>query len=166
MYDDVLLERIRDYLRANQATYTLEALRERLVADGAPPDAVDRVIAEMRASPYYGPAPAGASAVVPDSRWNVKKFFAVLAGVTTLNVLGVAGAAALSFATESAWAFGAVGLLALAAEIAAAVVYAKKNTTVTVALVVAIVLTPVVVGVLLAGACIAILIGMNGKIGG
>jgi len=165
MYDDAMLEQIRFYLRQNQSRYTIDALRARLVADGAPADAVERCIAELNASPYYGPAP-GVAPTEPGQKWGVGKFFLVLALGVLVNVGVVAAATFASFALETGWAFGGVCLLAAAAEVYVAIVYAKKNSAVTAGLLVAIAVTPVIVVLLLIGVCFAAIYSMNGRIAG
>jgi len=150
MYDEALLQQIRDYLRQHGGTYTTAALRERLIRDGVPAGAVDQVLSEPQGSPYLGPPPPPAAT---QSRWNAKVFFAVLVLSVVVNLLVAGGALALAIQTNNGASFLVIPA-ALVAEIAAAVVYARKNTSVTVALVVALALSPVIAGVLLLGACL------------
>jgi hypothetical protein len=165
MHDDVLLEQIRAYIRQYRATYTTDALRARLVADGAPADAVDAVIAELSQTPYYGPTPESATGA-PEKKWGYGRFFLVLGVSVLVNVCVIVGAFALAFQFSSgAPIFGGLCLIAAAAEVALAVKYAKTNSAVTAGLIVAICLTPVAIGVLLLGVCAAVLVSM-GNIGG
>jgi hypothetical protein len=167
MFDEELLARIRAYIRTYEATFTHEALRERLIHDGAPAEAVDLVLAEMRRPPYLGPPAPGAPGTEGPARWSARRFFGVVVLCVVANLVVIAAAGGLAAWAESGTVFGVVGLVGLVAEIAAIAVYAKRNDSVTaVGLVVALCLTPVVVGVLLVGACFAILLGMGGKIGG
>jgi hypothetical protein len=156
MYDEALLQQIRDYLNQNRGTYTIEALRERLIRDGVPARAVDQVLAEPQPA-YGGPPPQPPASA---SRWNAKVFFAVLVLSVVVNLLVGGGALALAIQVNNGAPFLLVPA-ALVAEIAAAVVYARKNTSVTVALVVALALSPVIAGVLLLGACIAIFAALS-----
>lgn len=168
MTDDELLEQIRGYVRQNQSTYTMDALRARLLADGAPAAAVDRVIAEQSASPYYGPAPVS-PAGPPAERWTYGKFFLVLSLAVAANVGVVVGAFFLAFTLDTSGmggiAFIGTCLLAAGAEVALAVRYAKRNSAITAGLLVAICLTPVAVGVLLLGACLVIIASMGNNWG-
>ena len=155
MYDEALLQQIRDYLRQNGATYTTAALRERLIRDGVPAGAVDQVLAESQGSPYLGPAPQMAPA--SRSPWSVKTFFGVLVASVVVN-LAVGGGTCLLAAWANNGSPFILAALAIVAEVVAAVVYARKNTSVTVALVVALAMTPVVAFVLLLGACLVFFI--------
>src|SRR6185369_8051265 len=86
------------------------------------------------------------------SRWNAKVFFAVLVLSVVVNLLIAGGSFALCVWADNGAPFLLVPV-ALVGEIAAAVIYARKNTSVTVALVVALALSPIIAGVLLLGAC-------------
>lgn len=160
--DDDLYRQIREYLEANRANYTMPALRARLVSDGVPPEAVDRVIAEMSTVPYYGATPAPA---VDEKPWGVGRFFLVCAASVVVNVGVIVGLFALMIWANSGWIFALGSFLAIAVEVYLAVRYAKQSSAVTAGILVAIVVTPVVVGVLLVGACFAMIAG-GGRIAG
>ena len=165
MYDERLLNQIREYVRQNRAAYTLDALRARMLRDGVPAEAIDHVLAEQQGSPYLGPAPEAAPGAAP-SRFPILVFFGILALSVFVNIVVLIGAGFLSAEVNNSLAFFLVCGLAAVGEIVAAVAYAKKNPTVTVAIVVALAVTPIVIGALLLGACVVVLWMLNWKIGG
>ncbi len=164
-YDEELLNRIREYVRQNMGTYTPEALRDRLIRDGAPAEAVDRVISETRGSPYYGPPPVPMPPASPARPLRASIVLLVITAGIVVNLAVAAGALFLAIQFNSALPW-ILCPLAVAAEIAGAIAYGRKSPSVTVGLVVGLVLTPIVAVVLLLGACIAIIYAMGGSIAG
>jgi hypothetical protein len=165
MPDEALLEEIRAYIRQHRSTYTLEALRDRLIRDGAPPDAVGRVLVEMTEgrqppppppdSPYLGPAPSPPSGSA--ARWSIKTIFALIVGVVLANLAGLG--LTLYLAIESdlfalVWVFAGG---ALVAEVVGTVYFASRNRSVSLGLLLGIVATPIVVMLLLLGTCLYII---------
>lgn len=159
-HDDELLARVREYIAQNRMIYSVEALRARLIKDGVPPEVVDRVLIEPPQSPYLGPSPAAAPET--SRRWSPGKIVGIVAGTVVLNLLLGAGIVSLVVWTELPW-FGILAPVVVGAEIAYAVVYSKRNPSVTVGLVLAVVLTPVAVVILLLGACLLLIASMNGN---
>ncbi len=161
MDDEALLEQIRAYIRQHRATYTLEALRDRLIRDGAPPEAVGRVLVEMTegpqpppSSPYLGPAP---SPPPPATRWSFKTIFGLIVAVVVANLAGLGLSLWLAFSTELELLFYLVAGGGLVAEVIGVVVFASRNRSVSLGLLLGIVATPLVVGLLLLGTCLYII---------
>ncbi len=157
MHDPELAERIRAYIEQNRATYTIQALRSRLIADGVPAEAVDAVIAEMSGSAPYGPPLQTPRTAPRGSTWRLGHFLLIVPLGVVANILVLTGAIAIYAYTYSNALFLLVGVGALVGEVLLAVKYAKSNSSVTAGLLVAICMTPVVVGVLLLGACIVLI---------
>jgi hypothetical protein len=168
MYDEQLLARIREYLRQNQGRFTFEALRQKLIAEGVEPAAIDVAAAQLRSEgqPVYGTPPYGAPLPQPSKRKaHLGRVLLVAAGVVLLNfVVGALGFWAI-LASGIPFLLEILAPLLLAAEIAGAIIYFKKNLNVSVGLMVAIVATPVVAFALLLGACLLLIAG-EGRIGG
>jgi hypothetical protein len=162
MHDEALLEQIRAYFRQHRATYTLDALRERLIRDGAPPDAVGQVLVEMSGqpqpppgSPYLGPAPtAPATGGTP---WSFKTIFGLIVVVTIANLAVLGLSLYLAFATEVVLLFYVVAGAALVAEVVGIVHFASRNRSVSLGLLLGIIATPLVVALLLLGTCLYII---------
>jgi hypothetical protein len=151
MYDDELIERLRGYVRENRGTYTTEAMRARLIKDGAPADAVDMVLAE--AAPYAPPdAPAADTGARQFPVW---PFVGVAALSVAANVAVIFAAVIIALGSESGGAVAAVLLLGLGLEIAAAAAIGRWARMPSRGLLVALTLTPVAVAALTAGACFA-----------
>jgi hypothetical protein len=154
MNDDPLRGQVREYIRQNRDRYTVEALRARLVGDGVPAEVVDEVLAETEGSPYLGP-PAF-SAPPAARRWSPLRIFLVVLGSLVLN-LGVGGGVlALGLYTESIVPV-LIAPLVVAAEIAAAVVYARRDHSVSLGIALGLVATPVAAAVLPLGFCVYLL---------
>lgn len=163
MPDEALLEQIRAYIRQHRTTYTLEALRDRLIRDGAPPDAVGRVLVEMTEgrqppppdSPYLGPAPSPPSGPAP--KWSIKTIFALIVAVVLANLAGLGLTFYLAIESDLFFVVWVFAGGALVAEVAGTVYFASRNRSVSLGLLLGIVATPIVVMLLLLGACLYII---------
>jgi hypothetical protein len=166
MHDEALLEQIRAYIRQHRSTYTLEALRDRLIRDGAPPDAVGRVMVEMTEgpqpavdSPYLGPAPSPPPSMA--KKWSIKTIFAMILAVVIVNIAGICLTLYIAFSTDLAFLFWVFAIGAIVAEVVAVVKFSSRNRSVSLGLLLGIVATPIVVVLLLLGTCLYIISQYN-----
>ncbi len=153
--DSEVAEKVRTYIRVNRASYSLRALRDRAIADGAPPDVVDSVIAELE-PPWpvqTGADPGNASERRP-KLWLVALVTAVCSAVASPVIVFVAVIAALQTGAESVslvvFAFG-VGVQVLLAAL-----YARRH-SVSPGVAVGLAVTPIAVTGLLVGGCLLVL---------
>ncbi len=152
MYDDALLARIRDYIAQNRASFTLDALRRKLIEDGVPPDAIDIAIAQLYPDPYRGPA--AAAEAKPSTGWTIGRVLLTMLGVTLVNLAIAAVGMFASFQLENGVPFLVVCGTLLAAEITGAIYFARRNGAVSIGLVLAIVASPIAAIAILFGICI------------
>jgi hypothetical protein len=159
MYDEALLAKIRDYISRNRASFTLDALRRKLIEEGVPADAIDVAIAQLYPDPYRGPSPVAQPGT--NRSWTVGRVVLTMLGITILNL--VVGAASIwaGIALDSGIPFlaGCGGLLV--AEIAGAIYFARRNGSLSIGLVLGIVLSPVAAVAILFGLCILVLSNYN-----
>ena len=154
MHDDELLDRLRAYVRENRGTYTAQAIRDRLIKDGAPKDAVDRVLAEE--VPYgapYGASYAPAASQSAARGWPVWPFVGVAALSLVGNFVIMFVAVIVGLGSETGVAAGAILILGMALEIAGATMIGRWARIPTTRLLVALALTPLAVAALMLGAC-------------
>ena len=156
MNDDEHLDAIREYVRDNRETFTREAMRERLIRDGATPEAIDLVLDEEQA------AAAERAAVPPapvddEARSRARWTMVAVAAASLFGYLLILGAAVISaVAGASAGAFFAIFVAGIALEVFIALQFARRGGVTDRKLVTAIALTPVAVAALLSGACFAV----------
>ena len=153
MDDEHVLDEIREYVRQNRETYTRDAMRQRLVADGMPAEAVDRIIDEEEAAAVERDA-ARPAAIDSEARSNARRIMTGVAAASSFGYLLIVLAAVITaFSGESPVAFVAVLVAGLALEAYLARVYARSRAVGEPKLVWAITFTPIVVAVLMFGAC-------------
>jgi hypothetical protein len=150
MADPQQVVRIRDYLEQHRQTYDRDTLRQKLLADGHPAEAVDLAMAQV-----YGVQITGSVPRAPGT--SRKKLALALVGVFFFNYLAVP--AILSALPDI---FGSYTLLAfplvVVLEILAAVLLRKRDRSLARGFGWGVVATlaPIVVGVALVGICIAV----------
>lgn len=157
MHDEQLLERLRQYLEQNRATYTVEAMRKKLIDEGVPADAVDLAIAQSFPNAYAGPGAAPPAR--PGRGWSVMTILLLIGASSIFNAALIFGGGLLMI-TDEVWAIPVMlgGGLILVGEIVGAVVVSRRNTSVTLGLILGIVATPPLVILILAGACFAMIL--------
>ncbi len=155
MHDPELIARLRRYLEEHKSTYTIDALRKKLIAEGVAPDAVDLAISQSFPNAYAGPA--GTPPAPPRRGWSVLTILLVIGASAIFNA-GLIFGGGLLMIVEDAWTFPVLfgGLTILVAEITGAVLFSKRNSAVTLGLILGIVATPPLVILVLAGTCFAI----------
>ncbi len=152
MEDEDLLDRIRVYVRANRTTFTTEAMRKRLLKDGVPSEAIDRVFAENAAEPRVQPDEEEKPSIsTEDLVYVVLGVFAVSCIAIVLNTVAAAALTAGGW-PELVIVYSA-GLVVM---FMAAVSYVRSRGVRNVRIVIAIALIPLVIGGALMGACFAI----------
>jgi hypothetical protein len=157
MQDDQLLARLRQYLEQNRSAFTIEALRKKLIAEGVPPDAVDLAIAQTFPNAYSGPGVV--PAVAPRHGWSVVRILLVIGASAIFNAALIFGGGLLMI-TNEVWAIPVVvgGALIFVAEVVGAIVVSRRNSSVTLGLLLGIVATPPLVILILAGACFGLIL--------
>lgn len=157
MHDPQLIERLRQYLEQHRATYTIDALRKKLIAEGVPPEAVDLAIAQTFPNAYAGP---GAAPQAASGRgWSVVTILLLIGASAIFNSALIFGGGLLMI-TNEIWAIPVMigGGMILIGEIVGAIVISRRNSSVTLGLILGIVATPPLVILILAGVCFAVIL--------
>lgn len=157
MHDEQLNERLRQYLEQHRSTYTVDALRKKLIAEGVAPDAVDLAIAQTFPNAYAGP---GTAPEAPVSRgWSVLTILLIIGVSAIFNAALIFGGGLLMISND-VWTIPVIlgGAMIFAGEIIGAVVVSKRNSNVTLGLILGIVATPPLIILILAGTCFAIIL--------
>lgn len=151
MADDATVARIRAYLEQHRYTYERDVLRQKLIDDGAPPQAVDLAIAQV-----YGFDVQGTS--TPAATSNVLTIVLLGFGVFLLNY--AASFLTLAASNGSEYALIVPAVLALG-ELVAAIVLWRRRPPIARGLAWGLAgsLIPLVLLALLFGICIALLGG-------
>jgi hypothetical protein len=160
MADPNAVATIRAYLEHHRHTYDREALRQKLLADGHDPAAIDLAVAQV-----YGLQIAPGASPTPqrDSAWQM---LAAIFGTVLINFIALAGLAVLvvrGIALSEPSVFPTLGFvifgLCLAAEMGAALRFWRRNRGLARGFVwgLAITLLPVTMGALGFGVCVALL---------
>ena len=157
MHDDQLIARLRQYLEQNRSAFTIEALRKKLIAEGVPPDAVDLAIAQTFPNAYSGPGVVPPAA--PRAGWSVVKILLLIGASAIFNAALIFGGGLLMI-TNEVWAIPVMvgGALIFVAEVVGAIVVSRRNSSVTLGLLLGIVATPPLVILILAGACFGLIL--------
>ena len=157
MHDEELIERLRQYLEQNRSTYTIDALRKKLIAEGVPADAVDLAIAQTFPNAYT--TPGNAPPAVTSRGWSVMTILLLIGGSAIFNAALIFGGGLLMI-TNEVWAIPVMlgGGLILIGEIAGAIIVSRRNSSVTLGLILGIVATPPLVMLILAGTCFGLLL--------
>ncbi len=157
MHDEQLMERLRQYLEQHRSTYTIEALRKKLIAEGVPADAVDLAISQTFPNAYSLPGAAPPS--TPARGWSVMTILLLIGGSAIFNAALIFGGGALMI-TNDLWTIPVLlgGGLVLVGEIVGAIVVSRRNSSVTLGLILGIVATPPLVMLILAGVCFGLIL--------
>jgi len=159
MHDEELIARIRSYLEQHRDTYTVDALRAKLVSEGLPPDAVDLAIAQVFPNAYGAPGLAAGTAAPARKKWSFLTILGLIAGSAIFNAALVFGGGWLMIVNDVLVVpVLIVGTMILVAEIVGAVLVSRRNASVTLGLVLGIVATPILVSLVLLGTCIALIL--------
>jgi hypothetical protein len=163
MSDPDRVARIRAYLEQHRDSYDREALRQQLLADGHDPQAIDLAMAQVFGL-QVGPQPNATAE--RDASFNTTQFALIIIGIVALNFLLLCGAFSatvnlISDGTDFTILLAASTLLPLLIEGGAAWALRRRNRTVSRGLMWGAIASGVLLllGVLLIGACFALLSG-------
>ena len=146
------VEQIRRYLETHRGTYDREALRQQLIKDGQPREAIDLAFAQV-----FGLSVTAAPALAQQPSSN-GRIFLIFLGVTALNLVLSGGLAYAATLTEQVLVALLPGILLLGAEIAAMVRYRERNRALSRGIMWALIAAlPVIAFGLLLGWCVAII---------